>query len=171
MAIRSPKKQGGFLSIDGVFWLMLIAVALGFILVIAWSMLGNSDTAIEQSNISTMVASTKKLKGSGGYGTSGANMVPSLIKLEGIGTMGKNGNTLVNQWNGAVTVVSNGMTFTITETNLPASACIVLATKVAKDQKTTTSINGGSATAGEILGTTASTSCSGDTNTIAWTFF
>ncbi|AZC83960.1 MULTISPECIES: type 4 pilus major pilin [Pseudomonas] len=171
MAIHAAHKQRGFLSIDGVFWMMLIAVALGFILWMSWRMIGNSDVTIEQSNISSLIANTKKLKGSTGYGTSGQNLVPSLINIEGTGSMGISGTNLVNQWNGAVTVASNGMTFTITEANVPKSGCITLATKVAKDKQTTTTINGGSATTGEILATAASTSCSSDSNTIAWTTY
>lgn len=165
------KKQGGFLSIDGVFWLMLIAIALGFILWMGWKMVGNSDVAIEQSNVSSLIANTKKLKGSTGYGASGQNLVPSLINIEGTGSMGISGTSLVNQWNGSVTVVSNGMTFTITEANVPKSGCITLATKVAKDKQTSTVINGGTATTGEILASSASTSCSNDANTIAWTTY
>ncbi|NNJ17006.1 pilus assembly protein PilX [Pseudomonas putida CSV86] len=165
------KKQDGFLSIDGVFWLMLIAIALGFILWMGWKMVGNSDVAIEQSNVSSLIANTKKLKGSTGYGASGQNLVPSLINIEGTGSMGISGTSLVNQWNGSVTVVSNGMTFTITEANVPKSGCITLATKVAKDKQTSTVINGGTATTGEILASSASTSCSNDANTIAWTTY
>ncbi|SFY09099.1 type 4 pilus major pilin [Azotobacter vinelandii] len=169
---HSPKQsQRGFLSIDGVFWLMLIAIALGFIVWMGFKMIGSSDVAVEQSNISTLIASTKKLKGSTGYGSAGQNLVPSLINIEGTGSMGVSGSSLVNQWNGAVTVVSNGMTFTITEANVPQSACITLASKVAKDKQTSTSINGGSATTGEILATSASSSCSSDANTLAWTTY
>lgn len=171
MKICNFKKQGGFLSIDGVFWLMLIAIALGFILWMGWKMVGNSDVAIEQSNVSSLIANTKKLKGSTGYGASGQNLVPSLINIEGTGSMGISGTSLVNQWNGSVTVVSNGMTFTITEANVPKSGCITLATKVAKDKQTSTVINGGTATTGEILASSASTSCSNDANSIAWTTY
>ncbi len=165
------QKQRGFLSIDGLFWLMLIVVALGFILWMSWRMLGSSDVAIEQSNISTLIANTKKLKGSSGYGASGQNLVPSLIAIEGTGSMGISGSSLVNQWNGPVTVVSNGMTFTITEGGVPRSACITLTTKVAKDRQTTTAINGGSTSSGEVHATAATTACSSDTNTIAWTTY
>lgn len=171
MRYPGNSKQRGFLSIDGLFWLMLVVVALGFILWMSWRMLGSSDVAIEQSNISTLIANTKKLKGSTGYGTSGQNLVPSLIAIEGTGSMGISGTSLVNQWNGGVTVVSNGMTFTITENGVPKSACITLATKVARDKQTTTSINGGSASTGEIHATTATTSCSSDTNTMTWTTY
>lgn len=164
-------KQRGFLSIDGLFWLMLVVVALGFILWMSWRMLGSSDVAIEQSNVSTLIANTKKLKGSTGYGASGQNLVPSLIAIEGTGSMGISGSSLVNQWNGAVTVVSNGMTFTITEGGVPRSACITLATKVAKDRQTTTAINGGSTSTGEVHSTNATTACSSDSNTIAWTTY
>lgn len=103
MVTRAKRTQAGFLSIDGVFWLMLIAVAIGFIVWMSWRMIGNSDVAIEQSNISTLIANTKKLKGSTGYGTSGQSLVTSLINIEGTGSMGISGTTLVNQWNGAVT--------------------------------------------------------------------
>ena len=151
--------QRGFLSIDGLFWLMLVVVALGFILWMSWRMLGSSDVAIEQSNVSTLIANTKKLKGSTGYGASGQNLVPTLIAIEGTGSMGISGSSLVNQWNGSVTVVSNGMTFTITEGGVPRSACITLAT------------NGGSSSTGEVHSTSATTSCSSDSNTIAWTTY
>ncbi|OLU25495.1 pilus assembly protein PilX [Pseudomonas sp. PA15(2017)] len=167
----SNSQQRGFLSIDGLFWLMLVVVALGFILWMSWRMLGSSDVAIEQSNISTLIANTKKLKGSTGYGASGQNLVPSLIAIEGTGSMGVSGTTLLNQWNGGVTIASNGMTFTITERAIPKSACITLATKVAKDRQTTTAINGGSATTGEVQAAAATTSCSSDSNTIAWTTY
>lgn len=33
MTLSTPKNQRGFLSIDGVMWIMLITIALGFI---AW---------------------------------------------------------------------------------------------------------------------------------------
>jgi hypothetical protein len=171
VAIHARNKQRGFLSIDGVFWLMLIAVALGFILLLSWKMFGNTDVTIEQSNISTLIANTKKLKGSNGYGTSGQNLVPSLINVEGTGSMGISGTSLTNQWNGAVTVVSNGMTFTISESNVPKSACIILAAGVAKGKQTTTTINGASAVTGEVMAVAASTSCSSDSNTIAWTTY
>ncbi|WP_313463130.1 type 4 pilus major pilin [Pseudomonas nitroreducens] len=171
MAISRHNKQRGFLSIDGVMWLMLIAIALGFIAYLGFKMLSGSDVAIEQSNITTIIGNTKKLKGSSGYGTSGTNLVPSLIALDGTGSMGVSGSTLTNQWNGSVTNVSNGMTFTLTETNVPKSACITLVTKIAKDKQTSTAINGGTSTAGEILGAAATTSCSSDSNTIAWTTY
>ncbi|MFH7345191.1 type 4 pilus major pilin [Pseudomonas syringae pv. tagetis] len=44
-----------------------------------------------------------------------------------------------------VTVVANGMTFTVTEAGLPQDACVTLATKIGRGQKVTTSINGGTA--------------------------
>ncbi|WP_047305778.1 type 4 pilus major pilin [Pseudomonas fluorescens] len=171
MTLSTPKNQRGFLSIDGVMWIMLITIALGFIAWFGYKMLGNSDGVIEQSNITTIITNTKKLKGSSGYGTSGTNLVPSLIAVEGAGSMGVSGTNLTNQWNGAVTLVSNGMTFTLGESNVPKAACITLATKVGKDKQTTTSINGGTATAGEVLPATAATSCSNDFNSISWTTY
>lgn len=166
-----PKNQRGFLSIDAVMWIMLITIALGFIAWIGWKMLGSSDAAIEQSNIATIISNAKKLKGSSGYGATGTNLVPSLIAIDGTGSMGVSGNNLTNQWNGAVTLVSSGMTFTLTESSLPKAACITLASKIAKDKQTTTSINGGTKTVGEVLPAVATTSCNSDTNSISWTTY
>lgn len=171
MTRSTLKKQRGFLAIDGVMWLMLITIALGFIAWIGYKMLSSSDAAVEQSNITTIITNTKKLKGSSGYGTSGTNLVPSLIAIDGAGSMGVSGSTLTNQWNGAVTLVSNGMTFTLTESNVPKAACITLATKIGKDKQSTTTINGGAATNGEVLPATATTSCSNDQNSISWTTY
>lgn len=166
----SNHQQRGFLAIDGIFWLMLIAIAIGFIVLQGWRMYSSSDVAIEQSNITSLITNTKKLKGSSGYGPTGQDLVPALINLDAAGSMGVSGTSLVNQWNGAVTVVSNGLTFTLTESNVPKSACITLATKVVRDRQTSTSINGGAATTGEVLATAASSGCSSDANSIAWTF-
>lgn len=171
MTLSTPKNQCGFLSIDGVMWIMLITIALGFIAWIGYKMLGSSDAAVEQSNITTIITNAKKLKGSSGYGTSGTNLVPSLIAIDGTGSMGVSGTTLTNQWNGAVTLVSNGMTFTLSESNVPKAACITLTTKIAKDKQTTTAINGGSATSGEILPAVATTGCSNEMNSISWTTY
>lgn len=171
MPTNTRNAQWGFLSLDGMFWLMLIAVALGFIVFLGYRTFGNSDITIEQSNLGTLMTNAKRLKSTTGYATAGTNLVPPLINLEGTAGMSINGTTLSNRWNGAVTVVSNGMTFTITETKLPKSACITLASNMAKDKQTTTAINGGTAVAGEITAVAASTSCSSDANTIAWTSY
>ncbi|MFC6299101.1 type 4 pilus major pilin [Pseudomonas spelaei] len=171
MQTRTHHSQRGFLSLDGMFWLMLIAVALGFIVFMGYRTFGSSDVTIEQSSLGTLLTNTKRLKSTTGYAANGTDLAPSLINLEGTGGMSINGTTLSNRWNGSVTVVSNGMTFTITETNLPKNACITLASNMAKDKQTTTAINGGAAIAGEITAVAASASCSSDKNTIAWTSY
>ncbi|MGZ0717724.1 type 4 pilus major pilin [Pseudomonas gessardii] len=171
MPTNTHHAQRGFLSLDGLFWLMLIAVALGFIVFLGYRTFGSSDVTIEQSNLGTLLANTKRLKSTTGYAVTGTDLVPSLINLEATGGMSINGATLANRWNGVVTVISNGMTFTITERNLPKAACITLASNMAKDKQTTTAINGGTAIAGEVTAVAASTSCSSDANTIAWTSY
>ena len=171
MMTNARSNQRGFLSLDGMFWLMLIAVALGFIVFMGYRTFGSSDVTIEQSNLGTLLSNAKRLKSTTGYATAGTNLAQSLINLEATGGMSINGTTLSNRWNGAVTVVSNGMTFTITESNLPKTACITLASNMAKDKQTTTAINGGTAVAGEITAVAAATSCSSDANTIAWTSY
>lgn len=164
-------KQAGFMSIDALLWTIFAVVVLGFIAYAGFKALGGTDSTVELSNITTIMSNTKQLKSRAGYGASGTNLIPSLIAIDGTGNMGVSGSTVTNQWNGAVTSVSNGMTYTLTITNVPKSACISLATLVAKDNQTTTRINGGSAISGEVLTAAATTSCSGDTNTLAWTAY
>lgn len=86
------------------------------------------------------------------------------------------GTALVNGWNGAVTVAVDGnpAQFSLTENQVPKSACIKLATNVAA--YVSLQINGGTAY-GTTSGTTidpgiASTECSagGESNTLKFVF-
>lgn len=164
-------KQAGFMSIDALGWTIFAVIVLGFIAAAVWKVLTGTDSTVEVSNVTTLMSNTKQLKGRTGYGASGTNLIPSLIAIEGTGGMSVSGSTVVNQWNGAVTLVSNGMTYTLTTASVPKSACIALATKVAKDNQTTTRINGGAAITGEVLTAAATTACSGSANTLAWTTY
>lgn len=67
--------------------------------------------------------------------------------------------------------VANGMTYTVTEAGLPQDACVTLATKIGRGQKVTTSINGGTDVSGEVSSATATSGCTTDSNTVAWTAY
>ena len=97
MRTNTRQNQRGFLSLDGMFWLMLIAVALGFIVFMGYRTFGSSDVTIEQSNLGTLLSNTKRLKSTTGYATAGTNLAPSLINLEATGGMSINGNALSNR--------------------------------------------------------------------------
>ncbi|WP_277343878.1 type 4 pilus major pilin, partial [Pseudomonas viridiflava] len=59
----------------------------------------------------------------------------------------------------------------VTEAGLPQDACVTLSTKIGRGQKVSTSINGGTAVNGEVSSAAATTGCSTDSNTVAWTAY
>lgn len=164
-------RQRGVFSLEMMFVLIIAVVALGYIIYNGGSLMGSQDVTNEQSNIGTLIANTRKLKASSGYGTSGTSLVSQLVASKGLPNMSVNGSNLYNAWGGSVTVVSSGMTFTITENALPQDACVTLATKISRGTKVTTAINGGTAITGEVDPGTATSGCSKDSNVLAWTVY
>lgn len=164
-------RQRGVFSLEMMFVLIIAVVALGYIIYNGGSLMGSQDVTNEQSNIGTLIANTRKLKASSGYGTSGTSLVSQLVASKGLPNMSVNGSNLYNAWGGSVTVVSSGMTFTITENALPQDACVTLATKISRGTKVTTAINGGTAVTGEVDPGTATSGCSKDSNVVTWTVY
>ncbi|HCE9846023.1 TPA: pilus assembly protein PilX, partial [Pseudomonas aeruginosa] len=71
---------------------------------------------------------------SSGYGSSGTNLIPSLIAINGVPkNMSVSSGVVYNVYGGSVTVSSTGMGFSITTSKLPKDACITLGTKIAKN--------------------------------------
>lgn len=170
--IRRPLRQGGFIDLSMLFVLICIAIGIGYAIYNGGSLLSSSDVSNEQSNIGQLIANTRKLKGSNGYGTTGTNLVTQLVTSKGLPNMSISGSTLYNAWNGTVTVTASGMTFILTENGIPGDACMTLATKISRGQKVSTSINGGSSTTGEVSSATAAAGCTDTTtNTLAWTVY
>lgn len=169
---RNSHGQGGFIDLSMLFVLICIAIGIGYAIYNGGSLLSSSDVSNEQSNIGQLIANTRKLKGSNGYGTSGTSLVTQLATSKGLPNMSVSGSTLYNAWNGTVTVTSGGMTFILTENGIPGDACMTLATKISRGQKVATSINGGSSSTGEVSSATAAASCTDTTtNTLAWTVY
>ncbi|OWJ89363.1 hypothetical protein B6S59_31260 [Pseudomonas sp. A46] len=164
------RKQNGATTMEVLFYLIVAALVLYVVVQMGFKLFGKQTNNTEQTNVAELIINTRALKSSQGYGASGTNLVPQLLATDGI----PNGLTVAsnvpyNAWNGAVTVVSAGVAFTITYQAVPQDACVALATKVAKNQAFTTRINSGTALTGEVTAATATTSCSGTTNTITWT--
>ena len=169
---RTLPAQRGFIDLTMLFVLICLAIGIGYALYNGGALLSNSDISNEQSNIAQLMANTRKLKGSNGYGTSGTNLVDQLVASKGLPNMSVSGGMLFNAWNGTVSVTSAGMTFTVTENGLPIDACMTLATKVSRGPKVSTSINGAAKVSGEISAAAAAASCTdADTNTVAWTVY
>ena len=82
-SFTGSRRQRGFLELSTLF--VLIVVALGIALAVAngLGLLGSSDVSNEQSNVGTLIANTRKLKSSSGYGTSGTNLVSQLVTTKG----------------------------------------------------------------------------------------
>ncbi|RMO63405.1 hypothetical protein ALQ37_02744 [Pseudomonas syringae pv. aptata] len=73
--------------------------------------------------------------------------------------------------NGAIDQLPPAIEGWLTEAGLPQDACVTLATKIGRGQKVTTSINGGTAVNGEVSSAAATSGCSTDSNTLAWTAY
>ncbi|MRK19099.1 type 4 pilus major pilin [Pseudomonas sp. JG-B] len=83
--------------------------------------------------------------------------------------MSVTGGALFNAFGGSVTVVSTGIGFTITSADLPKKACVNAAKGIGRGAQFSTRINAGTAIVGEVTSAAATTGCSTDDNTIAWT--
>lgn len=168
---QSMKKQRGFTAIE---LFVVIIVGLGLFIYAANNidkLFGDSDTTEEVRNVQSIFVNTKSLKTSTGYGAASTNLVPSLIAIGGIPkNMSVVAGVPYNNWNGAITVVSGGANFVVTDPTLPADACVKLATKISKGGIfANTAINGNAAITGEVPAATASTQCNSAANTIVWT--
>lgn len=163
--------QKGFFSIEMI---VVLAVALG---ILAWGaskmdiLTSSSDATEELSNLQALYASTKGLKTNSGYGTSGTNLVPSLIASNSVPkNISVVSGVMYNLYGGAITVVSNGNTFTITQNAITPAGCTKLAPQGSKSGVfATTRINSNTAITGEVTSAVAGTQCSGATNNVAFT--
>ena len=169
--VRYNKRQGGF----GLIEIMLVTILL---LGLLYGIMSRSDTAFSSSDasselghVSSLIAGTKQLKTTSGYGVS-IDLTSTLYTSGAIpADMTYSASKLYNTWNGQVTVVSTatGMAFTVKYVNVPQDACISLSTKAASYSYSTT-INANTAIVGEVTAATATTQCNSATaNTITWT--
>lgn len=169
MHTQRKLKQLGFVSIEVVIVLVVVAIGIGLAVSRGGSLFGSSDISEEQGNYATLVNNTRALKDRNGYGTSGTDLVPSLIATNGIPkNMSVVSGVLYNTYGGAVSITSTGIGFTMTSSSLPKDACVTLA-KSSRSDRELTRINSGSSITGDVTTVAATSACSGATNTIAWT--
>ena len=108
----SRPTQGGFVSIEMIIVLIIIAIGVGLGLAAAAGMFSSSNANEEQRNISVIAANARALKTSSGYGSSGTNLIPSLIAINGVPkNMSVSSGVVYNVYGGSVTVSSTGMGF------------------------------------------------------------
>ena len=103
----SRPTQGGFVSIEMIIVLIIIAIGAS---AAAAGMFSSSNANEEQRNISVIAANARALKTSSGYGSSGTNLIPSLIAINGVPkNMSVSSGVVYNVYGGSVTVSSTGM--------------------------------------------------------------
>lgn len=77
-------KQIGYISIELLFVLIVILIGMGYALYNGWGAMGSSDVNNEQGNVGQLIANTRKLKGSTGYGASGTDLIAQLSSIRGL---------------------------------------------------------------------------------------
>ncbi|MDH0341961.1 type 4 pilus major pilin [Chromobacterium haemolyticum] len=166
------KKQGGFTAIE-----VMVVIIIGIVIYALSTgklsqLFGKSNVSEEISNVNTLLANTKQMKTTSGYGASGTNLVPQLISAGGVPpNVSVIGGVLYNTWGGAITIVSTGAGFTIQQATVPQDACIAMVTKIAKGGAFfSTKVNAATAVTGEYTTAQANTDCTSATsNTTLWT--
>ncbi|MGX9960647.1 type 4 pilus major pilin [Xanthomonas euvesicatoria] len=169
---RRHTLQRGMTLIEMMVVLALIGLLVaGALVASAKGWFGNKVTS-DIKQLSSLMAETKKLQGVDGYGTSGTNLVPTLIANGGVpADMTKSGSTILNKFGGTVTIVSTGLGYTVTSPGYETDACMEVSRALSTaGSGLTTRINGGTATTGQISAASATTSCSSDSNSLAFTF-
>nr|WP_260630532.1 type 4 pilus major pilin [Pseudomonas aeruginosa] len=159
------KKQARFGAIEMIV-VLIIVIGLLALSASRWhTLFGSNEPAEEISNVNMVMAGTKNLKSSSGYGASGTNLVPALIEA---GAVPKNmtvtSGAPYNTWGGAVTVVSTGTAFTVAYAAVAEGVCLTLASKLARGGVYSTRIDSATAIIGEVTEAAATAGCSSGTS-------
>ena len=168
----SKKQQTGFTLIELGIAIALIAIAVIIVIRTAGSVGSSSKASNETAAMTQLISNSKAFKSGGTYGAN-TNMVPILIQANQVpGAVNNGGGTLTNQWGGAVTVVGNAATLTVTDASVPKDACQTVVTGVGNGD-TTITVKVGSTVVPETNGTittgSAATACGTATNTLTFT--
>lgn len=163
------RRAKGFTIIELVIGIVVSVIILAGGAAAVSNLLGKSDVSQDIQGIASLTSNVKNLRGAGGYGTSGTNLLPTLIAMDAVPkSLTVNGTTVTNAWGGAVSVASTGVGYSVTSAGIPKEACIEEAAKLSRGSMTT-KVGSAAAVAGEITTVAATTSCSAATNTIVWT--
>jgi hypothetical protein len=166
--------QRGAISLEMIIVIALLIVLFGWAVSRSDMMQSRAGTLTSASNIVTLGQNVRSLlKDSTGYGAAGTDLVPNLITNNGVPkNITINGAALINDYGGAITIVSAGSGFIATDNALPPDICIQDAMKVSKSGTfNAIAINGGAPMSGEITSAMAGASCtlSGQSNSITYT--
>jgi hypothetical protein len=166
----SPARQLGAMTLLEMMGIMLLGLllAIGGMYALGSSR-GSGKMATEADHMRGLLSMIPRMATVNGYGTAGTNLVPTIIarRLYPDG-MTVSGNALINRVGGTVAITSTGLGFTISSPGYDAAECGDIATGISGMRGLQTRVNTTNNT-GVIDSPTATTQCSGSTNTVAWT--
>lgn len=169
--LTNLRRSRGFTLIEMLVVVAIVAVIAAF----AAGRIGGFGTAQKVSNhivqVSSLIANTKQLRSSTGYGAAATDLVPTLIKSGLVPSgMQVSGSTIKSPFGGTVTVVSTGNGYTVTDPTIPQDACIQVLPKISQSGVVSTKVGTSTAITGEVDAATATTNCANATaNSVAWT--
>jgi type II secretory pathway pseudopilin PulG len=122
------KKQNGFSLIDAVLWFALLGIGVAVLYSKFHTSLGSAKSTAERDTFQIVISQVKKVYMGGGTATAG-DITATLIAKGNVFSkpFTVSGTTVSNAYGGAVTVVDNGSTFTLTSTGYPTDICTDLA--------------------------------------------
>lgn len=135
-----PKRQRGFGLIEGLAYIALGVIAVGFTALLVSKGLDASKNSREVTNANTILSRVPEMMLTSGYPS---DIHSSMISKDAYpATMEVNSTNAVNVWNGDVTLArgSNKRSFTLEYTNVPQSGCYALVTGVKLGRATTVSV-------------------------------
>ena len=155
------QKQGGFLSIEAIGVVLLIVAGLAIAASRMGMLSGGSEASEEVSNIQTLYSNVKALKGNGGYGAAGTDLVAQLSATGGIPkNMSLVSGKIYNAFGGQVSILSTGVGFSVTTANVPTSVCNKAVTSISRGGAfASTTIGSNAAIVGEVTAATAASQC------------
>lgn len=158
-------RQGGFTLIE-----IMVVLVLGIIIVaVAAGGVGrafsSNDATTEVRNIHDLMTNIQSLKGTDGYSSVSTQL---LYRVDGLPTplTTTDGTSVLNSWDGAVTVNGSATAFTVNYAGVPAASCIQIATKIAEAGVMNVHVGSTAVT----TSAQANTGCAADTNTMSFTY-
>jgi len=169
--LSRKSRQGGYSLVELGIVLLIIAVILAVVIGKSYFAKSTANAQTEQSTLVQIIGATPNFKGSygtpGSYGAAGTNLVGSLVTGKVIPpNYSTTATTITNSWGGAITLVSTGPGFTLTDAGLPDDICLSIVSAInnsgGNNGSITTKINGAAFT-------NATTQCTGGSDSISFT--
>lgn len=176
--LKSNLIHRGFLSLDTMGVLLIIAISVIVVLGTVSMMFSKNTVNTEMSNIQSVVTEVRgMLKTQGEYPfSSAAKMTGTLVQFGGVpGNLTINGDKasgnakIANGWGGDVLISpekvqgsTNNKGFSVTYKNVPQDACIALATKLSSSAMISEVSISGTNNSGAVNAETAGTQCKAD---------